>query len=203
MNQPLKSPNTTFDFNNDDEEEPFVDFNRLYDLTTAVDTQQQQQQQLLTDTIIKPPLSHHENNPSDPLSVPSIDLTTSDQATQPGSSKQMTPPKSVEQPLSNQSQAAAPSNATFPLSARTPSSSSLITSNSNTILPPTYDDLNNIFEEDSADETQTQQQQSQPPSVLKEQPQLQTQQQVWIMNYEQQLETYWSMLSTFLSLAYI
>jgi len=175
VNQPLKSPNTTFDFNNDDEEEP-LDFNRLYDLTTAVDTQQQQQ--LLTDAIIKPPLSHHESNLNDPLSVPSIDLTTSDQATQPGSSKQMTPPKSVEQPLSNQSQAAAPSNATFPLSARTPSSSSLITSNSNTILPPTYDDLNNIFEEDSADETQTQQQQSQPSSVLKEQPQLQAQQQV-------------------------
>lgn len=79
----------------------------------------------------------------------------------------MTPPKSVEslisqQPLSNQSQPTP--NSMFPSTARTPSSSSnLITSNSNNILPPTYDDLNNIFEEDSADE-----QNSHQPAGLKE-----------------------------------
>lgn len=79
----------------------------------------------------------------------------------------MTPPKSVEsvinqQPLSNQSQPTP--NSMFPSTARTPSSTSnLITSNSNNILPPTYDDLNNIFEEDSADE-----QNSHQPAVLKE-----------------------------------
>jgi hypothetical protein len=63
------------------------------------------------------------------------------------------------QPLSNQSQ----STNVFPTSAKTPTTN-LITSNSSHILAPTYDDLNNIFEEDSADETQ----QSQPTQATKE-----------------------------------
>ena len=56
--------------------------------------------------------------------------------------KQMTPPKSVEsvvnaQPLSN--------NSLF---------TKTILTNSNSMMPPSYDDLNNIFEEDSADDEQ-------------------------------------------------
>jgi len=144
--------------NHEDDEESLIDFNRLYDISTV---------DIPADSNGKLSLFHQDtNNPNDSGNIPSIDLTSADQPSQPGSSKQMTPPKSVEQPLSNQSQVAGTFNATFPSSARTPSSSNLITSNSSTILPPTYDDLNNIFEEDSADENQIQQQQ--PSNAVKD-----------------------------------
>ena len=79
----------------------------------------------------------------------------------------MTPPKSVEsvnntQPLSNscetflnkQPLSQNASSGLYPTSSRTPTTTAnLITSSSsNTILPATFDDLDNIFEEDSADE---------------------------------------------------
>lgn len=148
----------------EDAEEPFIDFNRLYDIDNTDEMHDKAQSQ---QTELDPLNTDLSNRTAEDLSH---QLTT-----QPASAKQMTPPKSVESvastglqnPLSNQSQ----STALFPSSAKT-ATSNLITSNSsNNIMPPTYDDLNNIFEEDSADENQ-QQQLSQPiaPALAAKEP---------------------------------
>lgn len=139
----------------EEDEEPFIDFNRLYDIDNTDEMHDKAQAQL---TELDPLNTDLSNRTAEDLSH---QLTT-----QPASAKQMTPPKSVESvastglqnPLSNQSQ----NTALFPSSAKTPTSNLITSNSSNNIMPPTYDDLNNIFEEDSADENQQQQLQSQP-----------------------------------------